>query len=190
MSTQAVRHSLLHLFLLKSTRCYRISESLLYICLVTYQILHCPSYYMALPSANIHIDMKALMSSTLNCLMYFSSWSQRPSLICILVVMYIWDVYLLVKCVIKMNWYKKCVSKKNRDVDSIWRWHLTRIVIPIMEIRRSYDHLISTMGFLIQVRCHLYIESGSRAPPNIFSQIKASRPTSDLFLAMAMDAWP
>ena len=29
-----------------------------------------------------------------------------------------------------------------------------------MEIRRSYDHLISTMGFPITVRCHLYIESG------------------------------
>ena len=29
-----------------------------------------------------------------------------------------------------------------------------------MEIRRSYDRLISTMGFLILVRRHLYIESG------------------------------
>ena len=29
-----------------------------------------------------------------------------------------------------------------------------------MEIRRSYDRLISTMGFPILVRCHLYIESG------------------------------
>ena len=29
-----------------------------------------------------------------------------------------------------------------------------------MEIRRSYDRLISTMGFTILVRCHLYIESG------------------------------
>ena len=28
--------------------------------------------------------------------------------------------------------------------------------------RRSYDHLISTMGFPIPVRCHLYIESGPR----------------------------
>ena len=32
-----------------------------------------------------------------------------------------------------------------------------------MEIRRSYDRLISTMGFPILVRCHLYIESGPRA---------------------------
>ena len=29
-----------------------------------------------------------------------------------------------------------------------------------MEIRRSYDRLISTLGFPILVRCHLYIESG------------------------------
>ena len=32
-----------------------------------------------------------------------------------------------------------------------------------MEIRRSYDRLISTMGFPILVRRHLYIESGTRA---------------------------
>ena len=32
-----------------------------------------------------------------------------------------------------------------------------------MEIRRSYDRLISTMGFPIQVRWHLYIESGQRS---------------------------
>ena len=31
-----------------------------------------------------------------------------------------------------------------------------------MEIRRSYDRLISTMGFPILVRWHLYIESGPR----------------------------
>ena len=32
-----------------------------------------------------------------------------------------------------------------------------------MEIRRSYDRLISTMGFPILVRRHLYIESGSKS---------------------------
>ena len=31
---------------------------------------------------------------------------------------------------------------------------------PIVEMRRSYDRLISTMGFPILVRLHLYIESG------------------------------
>ena len=46
--------------------------------------------------------------------------------------------------------------------DSIYRWHLTSIGNPIMEIRQSYDRLISTMGFPILVRCHLYIESGPR----------------------------
>ena len=34
-----------------------------------------------------------------------------------------------------------------------------------MEIRRSYDHLISKMGFPILVRWHLYIESGPRLHP-------------------------
>ena len=34
-----------------------------------------------------------------------------------------------------------------------------------MEIRRSYDRLISTMGFPIPVRCHLNIESGPCTSP-------------------------
>ena len=44
--------------------------------------------------------------------------------------------------------------------DSIKRSHLTSIGNPIVEIRRSYDRLISTIGFPIPVRWHLYIESG------------------------------
>ena len=36
-----------------------------------------------------------------------------------------------------------------------------------MEIRRSYDRLISIMGFPILVRWHLYIESGTRAPADM-----------------------
>ena len=46
--------------------------------------------------------------------------------------------------------------------DSIKRCHLTSIGNPIVEIRRSYDRLISTMGFPIRVRQHLYIELGPR----------------------------
>ena len=49
--------------------------------------------------------------------------------------------------------------------DSIKICHLTSIGNPIVEIRRSKDRLISTMGFPILVRCHLYIESG----PSTFS---------------------
>ena len=44
--------------------------------------------------------------------------------------------------------------------DSIWRCHLTSIGNPIVEIRRSYDRLISTTVFPIPVRCNLYIASG------------------------------
>ena len=35
-----------------------------------------------------------------------------------------------------------------------------------MEIRQSFDRLISTMGFPILVICHLYIESGPRSQIN------------------------
>ena len=49
---------------------------------------------------------------------------------------------------------------KRQGPDSIKRCHLTSIGNPIVEIRRSYDRLISTMGFPILVRRHLYIESG------------------------------
>ena len=35
-----------------------------------------------------------------------------------------------------------------------------QVQIPIVEIRRSYDSLISTMGFPILVRRYRYIESG------------------------------
>ena len=44
--------------------------------------------------------------------------------------------------------------------DLTQRRHLTSIGNPIVEIRRSYDRLISTMGFPILVRWHLHIESG------------------------------
>ena len=44
--------------------------------------------------------------------------------------------------------------------ESIWRCHLTSIGNNFVEIRRSYDRLISTMGFPILVRRHIYIESG------------------------------
>ena len=44
--------------------------------------------------------------------------------------------------------------------DSIKRWNLTSIGNPIVEIRWSYDCLISTMGFPILGRWHLYIEAG------------------------------
>ena len=44
--------------------------------------------------------------------------------------------------------------------DSIKRCHRNSIGNPIVEIRWSYDRLISTIGFPILLRCHLYIESG------------------------------
>ena len=40
----------------------------------------------------------------------------------------------------------------------------------IVEIRRSYDRLISTMGFPLLIRWHLYIESGSKPQQNIATE--------------------
>ena len=51
-----------------------------------------------------------------------------------------------------------------QGAESIKRCHITSIGNPIVEIRWSYDRLISTMGFPILVTWHLYIESGPRAP--------------------------
>ena len=51
-------------------------------------------------------------------------------------------------------------SVADMGIDSILGCHLTSIVNPIVEIRRSYDRLISTMIFPILVRRHLYIEAG------------------------------
>ena len=65
------------------------------------------------------------------------------------------------------TWKTLCLSPHHegkQGPDSILRWHLTSIGNPIVEIRRSYDRIISTMGFPILIRCHLYIESGPRSP--------------------------
>ena len=45
----------------------------------------------------------------------------------------------------------------HQGADSIKRCHLTSIGNPIVEIRRSYNRLISTMRFPILVRWHLYL---------------------------------
>ena len=47
----------------------------------------------------------------------------------------------------------------HQEADSIWKCHLTSIGNPAVEIRRSYDRLISTMGFPILLGWHLHIES-------------------------------
>ena len=65
-------------------------------------------------------------------------------------------------CVTRPQWVKTEITGNAQGPDSIWIWHLTSIGNHIVEIRRSYDRLISTMGFPILVRWHLYIESGPR----------------------------
>ena len=46
----------------------------------------------------------------------------------------------------------------NLSLDSIWKCHLTNIGNPIVEIRRSWNRLISTLEFPILIGCDLYIE--------------------------------
>ena len=67
-------------------------------------------------------------------------------------------------------WFNKCIfwimkqSKTLKISDPTGpRINVKRTSIgnPIVEIRRSYDRLISTMEFPIWVRWHLYIESGA-----------------------------
>ena len=55
-------------------------------------------------------------------------------------------------------------ANDDQGADSIQTWHLSSIGNPIVEIRRSYDRLISTKVFPILVRCCLYIEPGPRRP--------------------------
>ena len=59
-------------------------------------------------------------------------------------------------------WLRQIKYEKNiQGLDSIERGYLTGIGNPILEIRRSYERRISTIGFPILVRWHPYIESGS-----------------------------
>ena len=65
----------------------------------------------------------------------------------------------------KRTWQKQSQRIFDLGADSIKKiCHLTSIGISIVEIRRSYERLISTMGFPILIRWHLYIESG----PSLF----------------------
>ena len=56
-----------------------------------------------------------------------------------------WDIFHFV-----------CLIKKGLGPDAIKICHLTSIGNTIVEIRRSYDRLISTMGFPIPVRWHIF----------------------------------
>ena len=57
--------------------------------------------------------------------------------------------------------YSARITMANSESDS-YENEWASIGNSIVEIRRSYDRLISTMEFPMLVRCHLYIESGSR----------------------------
>ena len=57
-------------------------------------------------------------------------------------------------------------------IDYFYQMKAIPIGNPIVEIRRFYDRLISTMGFPILVRWHLYIESGPRALLSLNIKVK------------------
>ena len=60
---------------------------------------------------------------------------------------------------------------RNQGPDSIYGCHLTIIGNSIVEIRRSWFSLISTMGFPILVRRHLYIDSTPRTKCRLLWEI-------------------
>ena len=70
--------------------------------------------------------------------------------------------WLALKFVSRLWTFVKSTYRKYslQGPDSTQRRRLTSIGNPIVEIRRSYDRLMSTMRFPIVVRRHLYIESG------------------------------
>ena len=67
-----------------------------------------------------------------------------------------------------------------QGADSITRCHLTRIGNTIVEIRRSYNRLISTMGFAILLRHHLYIESEPRSQDSVVEEVSIHKLTFSL----------
>ena len=77
------------------------------------------------------------------------------------------------------------IEIKSLEVGSIQRGHLTTIRNPIVDIRWSYHHLISTMGFPILARWHLYIESGPKSSSNKFcSDMHLNSMISEAFWAL------
>ena len=91
------------------------------------------------------------------CLMYLNPLPIYRNGVCILTV--IEEVTVTRPPV--LSYY---ISLEHLGADSIKIYRLTSIGNSIVEIRRSYDRLISTMGFPILIRWHLYIESGPRCP--------------------------
>ena len=91
------------------------------------------------------------------CLMYLNTLPMYCNGTCILAV--IEEVTVTRPPV--LSYY---ISLEHLGADSIKIYRLTSIGNLIVEIRRSYDRLISTIGFPILIRWHLYIESGPRCP--------------------------
>ena len=71
-------------------------------------------------------------------------------------------------------------SEPHENPDLVWICRLFSVSNPLVQIRLSSSHLISTMGFPILVRWHLYIASGpwfsKRSAVSVFSH---GSPASD-----------
>ena len=65
-----------------------------------------------------------------------------------------------ISATIQIRWKIRFTVIPFLGTESISRCHLTSVGNPIVKIRRSYDRLISTMGFLLLVKWYLNIESG------------------------------
>ena len=80
-----------------------------------------------------------------------------------------WIFWLYMLCLISLLHFLSTVDMA-QCLPGRWfniKMACTSIGNPIVEIRRSDDRLISTMGLPILVRCHLYIESGPWCLPVI-----------------------
>ena len=86
---------------------------------------------------------------------YLSQSIQRPNY-SVFVVSNIWYCDCVVSKLYCIQHKRHNSISNTLESESIYR---TSIIIPL-EIKRSYDHLISTMAFSILVGRHLYIESG------------------------------
>ena len=88
------------------------------------------------------------------------------------------------QCKTASHWLVACTGW-SLWADSVWGWRLAGVGGPIVELRRSYHRLISTMGFPTLVRLRLYIESG----PWLYVQLYDSPPIDcEMYMPMT-NSW-
>ena len=80
---------------------------------------------------------------------------------CLIIDVYILNLFALTLWFFSFSKCTMLAAAMEPGIGSIQRCHLTSIRNPIVEIRWSYDRLISIMGFPILIRWQIYNESGT-----------------------------